>query len=322
MSSRVSLFGSLSASRRGILWMLLSTLFGSGMDALGKYLVQAYPVIEVIWARSAFHTLIVAVVLRHHLPQVMRTRRPGLNILRSLLQMMSLGLFFTALRFMPLADASAILFTSPLLVAALAGSLLREPAGPGRWLGVIVGFAGALLIIRPGGETMRLATLLPLAGALFSALLQISTRRLSATESPLTLLLYNSVVAALVMTAAVPFVWRTPDAQGWMLLTLMAGFAIGASFCFIKAFEAATASVVSPFYYVSLVWATALGFLVFGELPDRWTVLGMTVIAASGIYIFRGESARARSRRDVAWTRDGGRRQGAWRGEAQGEEEA
>ncbi|MSO93493.1 MAG: DMT family transporter [Rhodospirillales bacterium] len=274
---------------RGILWMVLAMLAGTGMEATGKVLVLDYPMIQVVWARLAFHSACLAPLIGPRLPSLFVTKRLGLHLLRSSTQVVSLGFFFTAVGFIPLADASAIHLLSPLFVVALAAPWLGERAGVRTWIGVIAGFLGALIIIRPGTGTMHWAALLPVCSALSTSVLHITTRKLSQTEGTLTILVYTSLVGVVVYSLAVPFVWVTPDLAGWALMILMGCLGFWANFAQIKAFQWASASTASPFIYTGLVWATGYGFVLFGDLPDRWTVLGMMTIAASGIYILRQE---------------------------------
>ncbi len=274
---------------QGIAWMLLTSFMFVTLDALAKQLAQVYPVPQVVWARYVFHVLILAIFLGRRLPATLRTRRLGLQLLRSLFLLGATGLFFSALSFMPLAEASAIMFVAPLLVTALAVPLLGERVGPRRWASVLVGFLGALIIIRPGGGAGQVAALFALGAAGSYALYQITTRLLSRSDQPLTTLAYSALLGALVSSAAVPFFWVTPDFTAWVT---MAGLGLVGGlghFTLIKAFEVAPAATVTPFGYASLIWATLYGFLLFGDLPDLWTVLGAAIIAGSGLYIFHRE---------------------------------
>lgn len=163
--STFELAGKQESPGRGILWMLATGICFVSMDALSKHLSQDLPVPQVVWARYVFHLLILALVLGPRLPRSLRTQRLGLQFLRSLLLLGATGLVFAALRFIPLADASAILFVAPIIVTALSMPLLRERVGPHRWASVVVGFLGAMVIIRPGSAAMDPAALLALGGA-------------------------------------------------------------------------------------------------------------------------------------------------------------
>ena len=281
----------LSAGRRGILWMLLASLMFTSINACGKYLSLDYDVVQVIWARYVFHMVILALYLRTRFPAALVTSRPRMQGLRSLMTMIATSLILVSVHLMPLAEVSAILFLAPLFVTALSSPLLGERVGPRRWGGVAVGFAGALLIIRPGIEVVQLAILVPFAGAAMMALYQIATRIMGRTDSALTSVVYTPVAGTLVFSTAVPFFWGTPDVEGWLVMLLIGAFGAAAQACQIKALHAARAATVVPILYVNLIWATFFGFVLFANLPDIWTVLGAGVITASGLYIFRRESA-------------------------------
>ena len=292
MASTFELAGKQNAPGRGILWMLATAFCFVSMDALAKYLSQSYPVLQVVWARYVFHLLILALVLGPRLPRVARTGRLGLQFLRSLFLLGATGLFFAALSFIPLADATAIMFVAPILVTAMSVPLLGEYVGPQRWASVVVGFLGALVIIRPGSDAMEPAALLALGAASCYGFYQIATRRLSATDAPLTTLMYSAAVGVLVSSAVVPFFWVTPSPADWLTMMGLGLFGALGHFALIKAFQAAPAVTVTPFGYVNLLWAVLFGFMFFGELPDAWTMLGAAIIAASGLYILRREKLR------------------------------
>jgi drug/metabolite transporter (DMT)-like permease len=282
-------------ARRGILWMLLTTLFFVSMDALAKHLSQSYPVPQVVWARYVFHVLLLALLLGGRMRGVMRTERLGLQLLRSVFLLCATGLFFTALSYIPLAEASAIMFVAPILVTALSMPLLREHVGPRRWASVVVGFGGALIIIRPGGDGMELTALFALGGATSYAFYQITTRLLSRSDRALTTLAYSALVGALASSAVVPFFWVAPDLAGWAGMVGLGLLGGTGHFALIKAFQTAPAATVTPFGYAALIWATLYGFVLFGDLPDLWTVVGAAIIATSGLYIFHREHVARRS---------------------------
>ena len=277
--------------------MLFTGICFVGMDTLAKHLTQSYPVAQVVWARYVFHFLLLALVLGPRLPRTMHSQRLGLQCLRSLLMLGATGLFFTALSFIPLANATAIMFVAPIMVTALAMPLLGERVGPYRWLGVVVGFLGALIIIRPGTETMNPAAILALGAAGCFALYQIATRHLSATEAPMTTLAYTALIGVLATSALVPFVWLPPAPMHWLAMVGLGLLGGVGHFALIKAFQFAPASTVTPFGYTNLIWAVLFGYLIFGDLPDGWTVSGALVIASSGLYIVHRERLRSRQAR-------------------------
>ncbi len=281
--------------RRGVFWMLLTMLLFVSLDATVKLLVQTYPVPQVAWARFFFHVILLAAILGRRLPATLVTRRRGLQLLRSLLLMVTTLQFFGGLYFLPLADMTAVMQSAPLIVTALSMALLGEYVGVRRWVAVAVGFAGALVIIRPGGDAMQLAVLLPLGAATTFALYQIATRVLSRSDSTLTTFLYTPLLGAFALSAAVPFFWVTPDFEGWALMALTGLLGGAGHFTMIRAFTCAPAATVSPFGYSALIWAALFGLMLFNEFPDVWTITGALIIVASGLYVLHREHVRKRN---------------------------
>lgn len=272
--------------------MLLATLLWVGSDTLVKYLSATYSMPQILWARYAFHVVLVALFLGRRLPGAMRSRRPGMQLARSALTLVSTGMFFYALRFIPIADANAVFIVNPIFVTALAVPLLGEAVGWRRWLSVAAGLIGALIIIRPGTGVMHWAIFLALAAASINAVYQIATRFLSRFDRAVITVVYTPLVGFAATSAAVPFFWHQPDLQGWLMMGALGASSGAAHSALVKAYEAAPAAAVTPFGYTSLVWAVLFGFVVFGDLPDRWTVIGAAVITLSGLYIFRRERTR------------------------------
>jgi EamA-like transporter family. len=199
-----------------------------------------------------------------------------------------------AFRSMPLAEATAVLFLSPLLVTLLAGPFLGERIGAGRWAAVVVGFAGVILIARPGGALTLAGVLWALAGAACYAAYQLLTRRLSHAEHPLTLLFYTALVGTAVMSLALPWFWFefSPSPLQWLQIASLGFYGGVGHFILIRAFRLAPASTLTPFGYTQLIWAGLLGWLVFGHIPDALSAAGMVVIAASGLWLALGERRR------------------------------
>jgi drug/metabolite transporter (DMT)-like permease len=276
-----------------ILLMLATMAVFVSTDSIAKYLMRSYPVAEVTWARFVFHLpVVVALMAGQGAIRVVRTKRLLLQLARSLAQLMSTAIFFVAIAFMPLATAIAIGFVQPLLVTALSVPLLGEKVGPRRWAAVATGFVGALVIVRPG-VGMDWAALLPLGMALCSAFYQVMTRRVAAVDSPATSVFYNAILGALAMSAVAPFDWRPPDAAGWALFAIVGVLGASGHLLLIHAFTRAPASLLAPYTYTQLVWATLLGFALFGDLPDGWTLLGATIIVGSGLYVIYRERRQA-----------------------------
>ena len=203
--------------------------------------------------------------------------------------MVEIGLFIWTITVLPLADAHAILAISPLIVTALSVPLLGEKVGIRRWSAIGVASIGMLVILRPGFGAMHPMALVALLCACMWSLYQVLTRIVSRTDPPLTTLFYTALIGAVALTVIGPFYWRTPDAQGWALFALVAALGAGGHYLLIKALQLAPASLLQPFAYTVLVWATLVGFTVFGNLPDLPTVLGALIIVASGLYTFARE---------------------------------
>lgn len=262
-------------------------------DTLAKYLMQTYSVAEVTWARFVFHMpVVLALMAAQRSRTVFRSRNLRNQIGRSVTQLASTLLFFLAIAYLPLATAVAIAFVQPLLVTALSVPLLGEKVGPRRWAAVVAGFAGALIIVRPGAG-MHWAALLPLCMAFTSGLNQVMTRRVAVLDQPATSLLYNAVLGVAVMSLAAPFDWRPPDGAGWAMLAAVGLLGGAGHMLMILAFARAPASLLAPFSYTQLVWATLFGLVLFGDLPDRWTIIGAAVIVGSGLYVLYRERRQA-----------------------------
>lgn len=257
------------------------------MDTIAKYLSRWYPVPGIVWARYASNLIVLLVwfaacgELRR-----LRTARPGIQLARGLLLASATLLYFTSLSVLPLAGAAAIGFVLPLFVAALAVPMLKERLDLPRLLAIAAGFAGALIIVRPGSVSFTLYALLPVAMALCNALYQILTRKVAGVEHPLTSLVWGAIVGAVLLSAVLPFAWKTPDqALHWVLLGVIGVLASIGHYLLIRAYDYAPATLLAPFTYSGLVWAMLLGLAVFGNFPDGWSLAGMSVIVASGLFL-------------------------------------
>lgn len=276
-----------SASLRAILLTLLTVIGFAVMNGTNKYLTRDYPVAEVVWARFFFASVGILLVAawRPGLGALIRTRRPGVQILRSVLMICSTLLFIGALSLLPLAEVEAINFAGPLFVVALSAPLLKERVPAEIWLAVIVGFVGILVIIRPGAGVLSWAALMPIGVAFLYALFQIVTRRLGGADSAITSLFYSGLLGLIGTSMVVPFVWRAPDVSGWLLMIQAGLLGAGSHFLLIKALELAPASILQPFTYAQLVAAVIIGYVVFDNVPDLWTWVGSAIVVASGLYV-------------------------------------
>jgi drug/metabolite transporter (DMT)-like permease len=261
------------------------------LDTTAKYLNLYMSTLQVVWARYTGAFLFPFIVSNPWTrPGLTRTTRPLLQIGRSVLLLGSTLCNFAALRYLQLDEAIALVFSTPFFVAALSGPLLGERVRWRRWTAIAVGFVGVLVVARPGPGSFQPAALLSLSAALFYALYSITTRILARTDSNETTLFYSNIVGALALLPVVPFVWTTPS-EPLVIALMVATGAMGSfgHYLLIAAHRLAPAAVLSPFIYTEIVLVIALGFLVFGDVPNRWTLTGAAIVVASGLYILHRE---------------------------------
>jgi drug/metabolite transporter (DMT)-like permease len=278
----------------GAIFTMLAMLGFASMDAISKWLVADYAIGQMMWIRYAIFCVFAWLIVRRRgLLTVARTQRPWLQGGRALLAVVESGVFVLAFNYLPLADTHAVAATSPLIVIALGALFLGERAGVARWLAVAVAFAGMLMIVRPGLRALDWPMLLPLLGALLWAGYQVLVRLCSRTDSPDTTLVWSAFVAFGATTLVGPWQWRWPDATAWSLLIAIALLGALAHYALIRALDYAEAGAVQPYSYTLLVWAAVLGALVFGDIPDHWTLIGAGVIVASGLYTWHHDRRAA-----------------------------
>lgn len=275
---------------RGILLMVAAVSTFSLLDTTAKHLVQIYPTGQVVWARYVGHVVLAAALLLPlHGRGLLVSQRPGLQVLRSLFLFGSTCANFAALQYLQLAQTSSIMFSTPFMVAMLAVPLLGERIGPRRWAAIGIGFFGVLIVIRPGLGLVHWAAGLSLLCALFGALYQITTRKLAGVDRAVTTQFYSALVGAVAITPLVPFVWQTPDLTGTLLMLCLGAFGGFGHWLLILAHRLAPAPILAPFSYVQLLPMILLGYLVFGDFPDSWTLVGAGVVLASGLYLLYRE---------------------------------
>ncbi len=257
------------------------------MDTIAKVLSRDYSVVTVVWARYFYQMVAMVIFLAPSMKlDLVRTKRPGIQLARGALLTASSLFFFSAIATMQLAEASAITFIAPLLVALLAGPVLHERVPRASWLAIIAGLIGVQFIIRPGSDIFSWAALLPIITATCMAAYQLLTRRIANTERALTSLFYPAVVGAVVLTLLLPFAGRWPDNLWHSSLMVVLGLLGGVGhFLLIRAFQYAPASILAPFIYAQLVGALTFGYLVFGDFPDGWALFGMGIIVTSGVLL-------------------------------------
>jgi drug/metabolite transporter (DMT)-like permease len=286
-----------SSPLRGILFLIASTIVFSVADVITKQLASTLPPPEVAWMRYVtFALVIIPVALLKGGPGLLRSRNPKLQVLRGLGMVGSSLLFIESLPYLPVADATAIFFVSPILIMALSVLVLGETVGWRRWSAAAFGFIGVMIVVRPGTGAFQLAALLPMIAASSWAVGAVVTRKIVGDHA-FTTLAYSALVGTLVLSALMPFNWVTPDATEIGLgLSMGVLFAIGHWFI-VLAYRHGNASMIAPFSYVQLIWAGSLGYMVFGSVPDAWTITGAGVIALSGLYTAYRERVRAMEKR-------------------------
>jgi drug/metabolite transporter (DMT)-like permease len=279
----------------GIVCAVLGMFSIAVMDGLAKHLVETYPVGQVTFARHLLAFLPLSLLIWHEGGfKALRTRRPGLHILRGLALTGGSVSFFLALRYLGLAEATVLAFAAPLFITAFSLPLLGESTGPHRWSAVVIGFIGVLIVVRPGAGAMTMAAFLPLFAALCYALGMIATRRLSRTDGLAAIAIFGNLTTIVASSALLAFGWKTPalaDLWAFAIMGLLGG---SITFFLTLAYRLAPAAVVAPFDYTALVWATIIGWLVWREVPDRFVWLGAAVIIASGLYILYRETRGSR----------------------------
>ena len=261
------------------------------LDATMKYAMGSYSLVQVTWARFFFATVFAVCICLPRLRFYTQSSNYGLQVVRSLLLMTTTGLFNAGINHLPLATATTIMFLSPILATVLAIALLGEIVGLRRWFGIAMGFVGAVIVVQPWqglSATFSTGALFMVAAAFTNACYQIATRHVR-RDDPLTSLLFTATAGAIVTSALLPGHWSMPDASGWALLVGSGVFGWLGHLCLIRALQAAPASVVTPFSYSSLLWATLFGFAIWRELPDRYTIIGASLIVFAGLYIFLRE---------------------------------
>jgi drug/metabolite transporter (DMT)-like permease len=277
----------------GIALIVASTIFFSAGDIAAKILTETLPSVQVTWLRYlVFVALVVPAAFAARGREALKTSRQGLQLVRGVAVVMASISFMLGLEYLQVAEATAINFVSPIFITALSIPLLGEKVGARRFAAAGVGFLGVMLIVRPGTEAFQLAALFPIGAALVWAFATIATRHMN-VERPETTLAYTAMVGFLILSALVPFEWRAMSLRevGYGLLTGLLSTA--GHWLVIRGYRIASASILAPFSYVQLLFASLFGFAAFGAIPGSWTFVGGAVIAASGLYTAYRERVRA-----------------------------
>jgi drug/metabolite transporter (DMT)-like permease len=280
-------------ARRGIIYMMATIFIFAIINLFVKSLLAVYPVTEVALFRAIFSTIPLAVLLAANGGlAAIRTKRLADHGLRAAVQFAGLLCAFMALAHMPLADYTAISFSTPLFVTALSVPFLGERVGIYRWSAVLVGFVGVLIMAQPNGEFLREGVVFAIANAVLNAGTTIALRRMTATESSTTLVFYQITFTIVFALACLPFGWVTPS---WIDLCSLAAIGLGSGvgqYWWTQAYRYAPAAVAAPFTYTSMIWAMLFGYLVWGDLPTVSLVIGAVIVTASGLYILYREVRR------------------------------
>ena len=287
----------------GIACLVLGQWTLSLLDAAGKLLAQSgYHVVMIAWMRYSLNTLLMAAVLaphfrRRHGRSILHTRRPRLQVFRAALLLLSTVVFFSVLKIAPLSEGTAMNFCAPLFVLAISPWLLKEKSYASRWVAVAVGFCGMLIVVRPGGSISPLGVMLGLLSALVFAAVVVLTRKTNQTDHPMVTLFYGGLVGMVISSAIVPFFWtpHTPSTKEWLILASTGVTSTVGHLLVNSAYKHAEASLLAPYAYLQIISATTMGWLVFGQLPDALTAVGIGIICAGGIGIAFVEHRRVQA---------------------------
>ena len=278
---------------KAIFYNLLAWVILPVMDGLAKYLSVDLPVLQIVWARYFFTVVItLSFIIIFFRKQLVWTSKPKLQLFRGLILLCANMLFFYAISIISLTKALTLAFVAPLIVTALSPFILGEIVGYRRWLAVIIGFIGSLIVIRPGLIEFNLATLAALGTGFFYGIYFIITRKLHTADSPLLTLLITGVVGAIILSVYMPFGWIEPNPNQWLFMFCIGLCASVGHFFLILSLKYADASKLAPFSYFEIVTNVIIGYYFFSDFPDIWTWVGLLIIINSGIYI----SIRERSR--------------------------
>jgi drug/metabolite transporter (DMT)-like permease len=285
----------------GIACLVLGQWTLSLLDTAGKLLTLAgYHVVMIAWMRYTINTVFMAVTLAPHYRRrtgksILCSAHPKLQILRAVLLLVSTMVFFSVLKIVPLSEGTAMNFCAPLLVLAISPWLLGEKTYPSRWIAVAIGFFGMLIVVRPGGGIVPEGVALGIASAAIFALVSVLTRKTNRIDDPRVSLFYGGLVGMIASSLVVPFFWSShvPTGVEWLILA-STGITSTVGHLFVNtAYKHAEASLLSPFFYLQIISATAMGWLVFHQLPDMLTAIGIGVICASGMGIAYAEHRRS-----------------------------
>lgn len=278
----------------GIALMLGAMAVLPFLDVVAKTLGnQGMPILQIVWARMAFGALLTLPFTLHHGgAKAIRPDRPAYHTLRASVLVAATFLFFSALKYLPIADALAIFFVQPLILTAISPFVLGEKVGPRRWAAVAVGFVGTLIIIRPGFTELNPGTLLALGAGASLALYFAMTRRISGTAPAMVTTFHTSLMGTILIALPVLLLWEPPTPTQWGLLFLIGLIATVGHYLIVRAYDHAEASLLAPLAYTEMIMATVVGWWFFGDFPDGWTFFGVAILIACATYISIRERTR------------------------------
>ena len=280
--------------------MLGAVFLFTVMDAIAKQLTKEVGLIQTIWVRYTGQALLVFLIVLPRLREVAKSQYPKLQLLRSVVLMAATCLFFSSISKIGLAEATAIMDINPVLITLGAFLFLGEKIGPRRILGIIASMIGALIIIRPGTDVFTVYAVLPLVAAVCYTTYNLTTRFVGNRESPWTSLLYSALFGAVVFSCMVPFFWQPVSLFSAGLMVLLSLCGTFSQLFLIRALAIGEASLLAPFAYVGLIYATIWGLVFFGEFPDKWSILGAIIIAISGFYVWYRDTFGSKSEAEDA----------------------
>ena len=279
-----------SLTTKGVLYFLSSIGLIALVDTTCKFYTDELHAVVLVWG---YFVGITVFVMGYYVTRgqmvLLKTEQPVIQIIRPGFLVLSISGLFLGLTYLPMAEATAIGFTGPLFIVALSVPMLGERVGWHRWLAVVVGLAGVLVIVRPDGTVWHWSAATTLLGAICFAIFQILTRRLAGQEKYQTTLIYTSLAGTFWVSLLAPFFWTPPSADHALMFLIIGAMGAAAHLCIIKAFAHAQASLLAPFNYSKLVWVIILGYLVFGDVPGLDTIVGSAIIVSSGLYVLYRE---------------------------------
>ena len=274
--------------RKAALLFIMAVALLATMDMIVKFASSSLSTPQIVWGRYVAQSMaMVLIVGPAGILACVRSKVPGMHLTRALFLFAANFAFMAALRYLPLIEANVVGFASPLLLTALTYPILGEKVGLGRWAAVIAGFIGVMIVMQPGTAMFQWAALLPLTMAICAAVYHVMTPIVARVEDPAISIYFLGIIGAVSMSLVVPWFWTQPDALGWAMLFIIGVLGTIGHLLIVRAFAYAPASMLAPFFYIHLIWATIYGWFIFGDLPDFATIIGGAMIIASGIYVYR-----------------------------------